>query len=48
MISCDLCGEPKDCGRREIEGREYDICSDCWKALAQKLGPGKVARKAGI
>jgi hypothetical protein len=42
MIICDVCGEPKDCAQREIEGREYDICSDCWKPLAQKLiGKGR-------
>ncbi len=27
MIICDLCGEGKDCLQKEIEGREYDICS---------------------
>ena len=42
MITCDLCGEPKNCLVREIEGKEYDICSDCWNPLAQKLaGKGR-------
>ena len=38
MIICDLCGEARDCLQKEIEGKEYDICSECWNPLAQKLG----------
>lgn len=42
MLLCDLCGEAKACKPREIEGREYDICADCWKPLAQRLkGKGR-------
>ena len=42
MIICDLCGKPKDCLPRIIEGKEYDICFDCWNPLAQKLaGKGR-------
>jgi len=42
MILCDLCGKEKQCRPREIEGKEYDICSDCWNPLAQKLkGKGR-------
>ena len=42
MITCDLCGQPKDCLQKEIEGKEYDICLDCWNPLAQKLkGKGR-------
>ncbi|MGP0070615.1 MAG: hypothetical protein ACLPWF_01600 [Bryobacteraceae bacterium] len=42
MILCDLCGKTKRCRPREIEGKEYDICSDCWSPLAQKLkGKGR-------
>jgi len=42
MILCDLCGEAKSCRPREIEGQEFDICSDCWKPLAEKLkGKGR-------
>ena len=42
MIICDLCGETKDCSHREIEGKEYDICSECWTPLALKLkGKGR-------
>ncbi len=42
MILCDLCGEAKRCRQREIEGKEYDVCSDCWKPIAEKLkGKGR-------
>ena len=42
MILCDLCGESKKCHPREIEGKEYDICADCWHPLAAKLkGKGR-------
>jgi ribosome-binding protein aMBF1 (putative translation factor) len=37
LITCDLCGESKDCLQKKIEAKEYDICSDCWKPLEQKL-----------
>jgi ribosome-binding protein aMBF1 (putative translation factor) len=37
MITCDLCGEAKDCLQKEIEGKEYDICPECWKPFDQKL-----------
>jgi len=30
MITCDLCGKARDCLQKEIEGTEYDICSECW------------------
>ena len=43
MIICDLCGNPKDCAPRQIEGREYDICSACWTPIENKLkGKGRV------
>ena len=46
MIICDLCGEAKECQAREIEGKEYDICSDCWKPLAEKLkGKGRTKKE---
>ena len=42
MIICDLCGTAKDCLPREIEGKEYDVCPDCWNPFAQKLaGKGR-------
>lgn len=37
MIICDLCGKEKTCLQKEIDGREYDICSECWEPLAEKL-----------
>ncbi len=37
MIICDMCGETKKCLQKEIEGREYDICSVCWAPLAERL-----------
>ena len=42
MIVCDVCGESKDCLQKEIEGKQYDICAECWNPLAQKLkGKGR-------
>jgi len=49
MILCDLCGESKECLQKEIDGKEYDICSDCWNALAEKLkGKGRVRKSREI
>jgi len=43
MILCDLCGQAKKCLKKKIDGKEYDICSDCWTPLAEKLkGKGRV------
>src|SRR5262249_51700015 len=40
---CDLCGQAKKCLKKKIDGKEYDICSDCWTPLAEKLkGKGRV------
>ena len=45
MIVCDLCNQKKKCTAREIEGREYDICADCWRPLAEKLaGKGRLPK----
>ena len=45
MILCDLCGEAKECLQKEIDGREYDICTGCWRPLAEKLqGKGRVKK----
>ena len=42
MVICDLCGKSKDCLRKEIDDKEYDICCECWNALAEKLkGKGR-------
>jgi hypothetical protein len=46
VILCDLCGQPKRCSRKAIEGREYGICSDCWSPMADKLkGKGRVKKR---
>jgi hypothetical protein len=46
MITCDVCGEAKDCVQRQIEGKEYDICADCWRPVAEKLkGKGRVKKE---
>jgi len=46
MIICDLCGQAKDCLQKEIEGKEYDICSECWSALAERLkGKGRASKQ---
>ena len=47
MILCDLCGQQKECSPKEIEGMVYDICSDCWTPLAEKLkDKGRAKKKA--
>jgi hypothetical protein len=49
MIICDLCGATKDCRQKEIEGKEYDICDQCWNAFAQKLkGKGTVKSRETV
>lgn len=49
MITCDLCGEAKDCLQKEIEGKEYDICPECWNPLAQKLkGKGRAKNRESV
>lgn len=46
MILCDLCDQAKQCSPRQIEGKEYDICADCWNALSQKLhGKGRAKKE---
>lgn len=47
MIICDLCGEVKACLEKEIDGKEYDICADCWEPLTQKLR-GKGRKKSSM
>ena len=45
MIVCDLCGQAKECLTKEIEGKEYDICPECWNPLSEKLrGKGRVKK----
>jgi hypothetical protein len=46
MITCDLCGEAKNCLEKEVDGKEYDICCECWNPLAQKLkGKGRAINR---
>ena len=46
---CDLCSQAKECFQKEIDGKEYDICSLCWSALAEKLsGKGRVNKSREI
>jgi len=46
MTLCDLCGEKCECRPRQIEGREYDICAQCWTPLEKKLqGKGRVKKE---
>lgn len=45
MILCDLFGQARECEQKEIEGKEYDICAECWKPLAEKLkGKGRASK----
>jgi hypothetical protein len=49
MILCDVCERVRDCAPREIEGKEYDICSECWNPLAEKLkGKGRVRKELEV
>jgi hypothetical protein len=42
LFKCDLCEQVKDCLQKEIDGRQYDICGDCWKPIEEKLkGKGR-------
>lgn len=46
MILCDLCGQAKECQQKQIEGKGYDICAECWNPLAEKLkGKGRLRKK---
>ena len=49
VYRCDLCNEIRDCAQRTIEDKEYDICSDCWNSLIQRLeGKGRVQKSREI
>jgi hypothetical protein len=45
MLICDLCNQPKPCLQKDIDGREYDLCHDCWNSLAEELkGKGRAKK----
>lgn len=45
VYRCDLCNEIRNCTQRMIEGVEYDVCSECWNSLVEKLkGKGRSAK----
>jgi len=49
MMICDLCGDARDCLQKEMDGKEYDICSECWNPFAQKLrGKGRVKNRETV
>jgi ribosome-binding protein aMBF1 (putative translation factor) len=49
MILCDWCGQAKECLQKEIDGREFDICADCWRPIDEKLkGKGRSKRRRDI
>jgi len=49
MIICDLCGRTKICLQKEIEGKEYDICSECWTPFSERLkGKGRLKNRETV
>ena len=48
MILCDLCGQVKECLHKEIDGKEFDICADCWAPAGTEVeGQGAGQESAG-
>jgi ribosome-binding protein aMBF1 (putative translation factor) len=45
VILCDLCGNQKDCFQKEIDGREFDICADCWWPLGREAERQRAVEK---
>ena len=45
MILCDLCGNQKECFQKEIDGREFDICADCWWPLGREAERQRAVEK---
>jgi ribosome-binding protein aMBF1 (putative translation factor) len=37
-MRCDLCGTTARCLQKDIEGKEFDLCEDCWRPFAERLG----------
>ncbi len=43
---CALCDKDRECVTKEIEGREYNICPECWRNLAEILkGKGRLIER---
>ena len=46
MIYCDICAQERECLRKKIDEKEYDICQPCWRRLAEKLrAKGRIAQE---
>jgi len=46
VSKCNICEENKECLRKEIDGKEYDLCAECWDALSEKLrGKGRAIKQ---
>ena len=46
ILDCALCGQTKDCLQKVIDGKEYDVCSDCWETISKQLqGKGRIIKR---
>ena len=44
-MRCDLCGKNVACvQKKEIEGKEFELCECCWRPLANKLGDKELVK----
>jgi len=49
MIYCDICAQERECLRKKIDEREYDICQLCWRRLEEKLrARGRIAEEEDV
>jgi len=49
MIYCDICAQERECLRKKIDEREYDICQPCWRRLEEKLrARGRIAEEEDV
>ena len=47
MICCDICGTSTHCVQKRIDGKEFDLCDQCSKELAEKQsGKGRTTEPA--
>ena len=42
---CDLCGRIRECLEIQIDGKEYDVCAECWLVLTELKGKGRPVRE---